>query len=84
MLPETIFFINTGLLSVQILTKIFFMLALVISLSFFLGEKQGLLADERCNKVNFFLVSIWEIKKELLYGNIYIYIYTHTLCWVVW
>ena len=38
-----------------------------------LGEKQGMLANDACsswyNKVGDFLMSVWDRRKEILYGN---------------
>ena len=37
------------------------------------GEKQGLLVSDECsswyNEVGSFMMSIWEVRKEILYGN---------------
>ena len=40
---------------------------------FCLGEKQGMLVNDECsswyNKVGDFLMSVWDRRKEILYGN---------------
>ena len=39
----------------------------------YLGEKQGMLVNDECsswyNKVGDFLMSVWDRRKEILYGN---------------
>ena len=45
------------------------------NISYTLGEKQGMLVNDECtcnswyNKVGDFLMSVWNRRKEILYGN---------------